>query len=499
MDTEKTILDLRANEAAEFLFSHASYVNFDLPQYIDFREILEKARQEAKTGVGKSALDRAKKVEDVNHNFITNKDGKFAWRRLEIVNPLLYAALVNLITSRDNWLLIKRRLLQLRTGSTVECMSMPVLPKDGRTQSATQVSAWLRNVEGESIKQAMDYDYIYVSDITDCYGSIYTHSISWALHTKELAKARRGYKDLLGNKIDHHIQTMRHGQTNGIPQGSVLMDFIAEIVLAYADELLSDALRANNILVGIRIIRYRDDYRIFTNDTRQGDKIMKLLNEVLILLGMRLNVAKTKSSSDIITSAVKQEKVFFMDKPLKKPLTYQEMRRELLLAYKYSNLYPNSSQISKRIKALRDRYNPSNDEDKLEMVSILTSLAVNNPVCIPTAMAFASRILESLSPEVIRDTLHKIKLRLNQMPNCGYLEVWLQRLTLKLDPTIPYSEKLCQRAAGQSVKLFSEEWTDEPTAKAILEKPPINARVIDGLDFVISDSEVDLFREAIPS
>jgi hypothetical protein len=38
---------------------------------------------------------------------------------------------------------------------------------------------------------------------------------------------------------------MRHGQTNGIPQGSVLMDFIAEMVLGYADTLITKKTERN--------------------------------------------------------------------------------------------------------------------------------------------------------------------------------------------------------------------------------------------------------------
>jgi hypothetical protein len=41
------------------------------------------------------------------------------------------------------------------------------------------------------------------------------------------------------------MQGMNYGQTNGIPQGSVLMDFIAEMVLGYIDECLSECLDEN--------------------------------------------------------------------------------------------------------------------------------------------------------------------------------------------------------------------------------------------------------------
>lgn len=57
---------------------------------------------------------------------------------------------------------------------------------------------------------------------------------------------------------------MRYGQTNGIPQGSALMDFIAEIVLVYCDEKLTKKLESLNI-TDYKILRYRDDYRVFSN------------------------------------------------------------------------------------------------------------------------------------------------------------------------------------------------------------------------------------------
>ena len=117
----------------------------------------------------------------------------------------------------------------------------------------------------------------------------------WALHTKSEAKKKENRTDLklIGNQIDKHIQDMRHGQTNGIPQGSVLMDFIAEMVLGYADLELSGEIET----VGISdylILRYRDDYRIFVNNPRDGEQIVKLLTEVTISLGLKLNPSKLK-------------------------------------------------------------------------------------------------------------------------------------------------------------------------------------------------------------
>jgi len=89
----------------------------------------------------------------------------------------------------------------------------------------------------------MDFDYVVHTDIVNCYGSIYTHSIPRALHGKEEAKKGRNNKNLLGNKIDKLMQDMNYGQTNGIPQGSVLSDFIAEIVMGCIDSKLSERIQ----------------------------------------------------------------------------------------------------------------------------------------------------------------------------------------------------------------------------------------------------------------
>src|SRR5690554_2819642 len=99
---------------------------------------------------------------------------------------------------------------------------------------------------------------------------------------------------------------MQHGQTNGIPQGSILMDFIAEIILAYADTRLSERLQSRP--KEYLILRYRDDYRIFANSPTDAEYIAQCLAETLVELGMRLNPNKTRASSDIITSSIKADK-----------------------------------------------------------------------------------------------------------------------------------------------------------------------------------------------
>lgn len=104
---------------------------------------------------------------------------------------------------------------------------------------------------------------------------------------------------------------MSFGQTNGIPQGSVLMDFIAEIVLGFGDYLLTLELDRLGI-TDYKIIRYRDDYRIFTNNPQLSSEIAKVLSEVLSKLNFKLNSAKTNSTDDVVLGSLKSDKVHWI-------------------------------------------------------------------------------------------------------------------------------------------------------------------------------------------
>ena len=116
--------------------------------------------------------------------------------------------------------MVLARFKDFATNEKLRCLSIPIVSLSDQSDKAELVSHWWHVVEQRSIELSLDYEYLIESDITDCYGAIYTHSIAWALHTKAEAKKteNRENKALLGNIIDSHIQDMRHGQTNGIPQ-----------------------------------------------------------------------------------------------------------------------------------------------------------------------------------------------------------------------------------------------------------------------------------------
>lgn len=497
----KNILSLNFEEARLFLLKHESYVNIDLPPYIKFGGLLDQISKilgrKNFTSIKKSNPDS---FEDVNYKLFHNKNGKYDWRRFELIHPFLYVSLVNEITKYNNWELIRKRFKQIESRSVVECMSLPVVSESNNSDKAEQISNWWEQIEQKSITLSLDYSYIYHTDIVDCYGSIYTHSIPWALHSKKVSKDNRKDKNFnkkyIGGMIDFHIQSMSNGQTNGIPQGSVLMDLIAEIVLSYADLCLSVRLKH----IGKKdfyILRYKDDYRIFVNNPQIADEIIKILTEVLIDLGLKLNSSKTACSNNIIQGSIKQDKLDWLvvGKHLK------TIQKRLLLIHQFALKNPNSGTlvkelqvISKKIRKKKDKI--KNKENIEVLISIVVDIALLNPRTYSISMAILSILFGLIDEKLIELMIDKIVNKFNSIPNTGHMQIWLQRAIIKLKiRKKDFCEPLCKLVGGKSIELWNNKWL-YPNNIKILQNISniIKQDVLNDLDTEIQDDEVLLFR-----
>jgi RNA-directed DNA polymerase len=500
----KIILDFSHADARRFLLKEESYYNFDLPKYFVFQKLLEQISQEIQEkplsdyygnyvdASGKKKPTRPCDYENVNHRFLNNKDGKFAWRPLQLVHPAIYVSLVHKISKEENWNVIVSRMEEFRSNSKIRCLSLPVESDDELSDRATTVSNWWHSVEQGSIELALKYQYVVHTDISDCYGSIYTHSIAWALHTRESAKNNRTDKNLIGNLIDSYIQNMSFGQTNGIPQGSVLMDFIAEIVLGYADLELSQKISGTSI-DDYEILRYRDDYRIFTNNPQDGNLILKLLTEILVDLGLKLNSQKTLASDHVIANSIKQDKLDW----IKSQKKIANLQGHLLFIHDFSCKHPNSGSLSKALDKFFDRIKrlENNRDDILVLISILVDIMFKNPRIYPTGAAILSKFLSLINSgdekiKILNAVISKFRL----LPNIGYLEIWIQRIVLKTGHEIDFKEPICKKLNDANVPLWNSDWLNNNKLKQLINNCSIVEReIIEEMDEVIEEKEVKLF------
>ncbi|PSS64116.1 hypothetical protein AYI85_21000 [Shewanella algae] len=128
--------------------------------------------------------------------------------------------------------------------------------------------------------------YVLNADISRFYHSIYTHSIPWALHTKEAAKADRSTA-LFGNTIDKIVRDAQDQQTMGIPIGPDSSLVIAESILTCIDNELSSYGISNGL-------RYIDDYQLGFQSIGDAENAITVLQELLSEYELALNPLKTE-------------------------------------------------------------------------------------------------------------------------------------------------------------------------------------------------------------
>ena len=488
----KSILELTAAEAQAFLLKPESYCSLDLPPYIRFDTLIEDVHKALK---GKKLSDLSSKPrdhDDVNYTILNNKDGKYAWRPFQLIHPALYVSLVHHLTTDANWQLVLDSFNNFSANSKIQCLSLPVISLSNEKDKAEQVSHWWHAVEQRSIELSLEYDYLIETDITDCYGAIYTHSIAWALHTKQKAKTKRTDKRLLGNIIDAHIQDMHHGQTNGVPQGSTLMDFIAEMVLGLADLELSEKIQGADI-DDYRILRYRDDYRVFVNNPQDGERIVKFLTEITIGLGLKLNPAKTKASNDVVRAAIKGDKLAWISRKH----TEKSLQKHLLIIHDHAVQFSNAGSL---VVALNDFHKricrvKALIEQPMPLIAIVVDIAYRNPRTYAICAAILSKLMSflKLADEKVA-VAEKINAKFAKIPNTGHMQIWIQRVTLPLSAELAYEEPICRLVAGKAVALWNTEWiSGKNLNNAIDVTKVIDREKIAALEPVIPVNEVELF------
>lgn len=149
------------------------------------------------------------------------------------------------------------------------------------------------------------FNHLFKFDISNCFNSIYTHSISWAVLGLDVVKENvSSSKNTFPGKFDIFIQNTNYGETNGILIGPEFSRIFAEIILQKIDITIEKKLKENNyfLKVDYEMYRYVDDYFLFCDDSVLKDEILKLLKHELKKYKLSINNSKTEEyNKPIIT------------------------------------------------------------------------------------------------------------------------------------------------------------------------------------------------------
>ncbi|HAE85320.1 MAG TPA: hypothetical protein DCG78_02270 [Anaerolineaceae bacterium] len=494
----KTIIDLSNEEAKVYFLKGSSYFNNDLPNYVSFEPILTNVLKildgnDIKIFQKRNPSD----FSDVNYSLITNKDGKFAWRPIELIHPVIYVSLVNLICEPTNWAIILQRLSEFESGP-IDCCSLPTVSTDQQKDVEETIKNWWQEIEQKSLKLSLEYSHILQTDVVDCYGSLYTHSIPWAIHGRDESKKKRADKSLLGNKIDSLIQAGRYGQTNGISQGSTLMDFIAELVLGFVDSQISQELKDKKI-EDFHILRYRDDYRIFGNSDETVEAILQVVSEKLRMVGMKLGTSKTQLSRNIVGGSIKPDKLAAIALSDLGEENAQTLQKQLLRLHSFGLQYPNSGALRRLLsiyyKNLSD--NKGKPKDLEVLLAIATDIGFVSPSTFPGIAGILSYLLSLAPPGQKNNLWDKVLKKMKHIPYNGFLEIWLQRIVVPKEINISFesAEAICRIVNGQSINLWENGWISNNDLKKALDTSNIVVKIASEVEEVVQYDEIALFNQ----
>ena len=552
------ITQMTNEEAREFFLKPSSYMTLNFPVYYSFDYLLKYGinllGMDTLDDKGEQLLQEKKysSLSDINYIFHLNKS-KESYRPIIIIHPLLYVDLVNLITKKNNWDYLINRYNQLDNISRkkIICESIPFSLKSKTKRPNYGFHFW-EYIEQESIKLSLEFKHILKLDISNFYSSIYTHIIPWAIHDESVAKNHRKDNNLLGNKIDRRYQYMNYGETVSIPQGNIVSDFMAEFLLRYIDSLLVTALEEKNI--EYKVLRYRDDYRIFTQN-KEDEQIIK--KELVTILGrhkLSINESKSKSSSDLIVDSMKEDKVYWIehDPLIKTEINLKNVskkrnsiiqtksynasiQKHLIIIKLFSDKFPNSGQLinailefENRIKKLKYDDFTKLGTDIITLIAIVFNIIDNNPKIIEVGVKLLSRLFSKIgndndkvnllynfyfnenveASKLFEQKLRIINIILNKVSTKStnhYLEIWLQRLVVTaISERSCYIEEYVRQSNDKMVllanaiirgdssytKLFNEAWIKEEYQ--IKWDEFINITKINSLKSIISESELKI-------
>ena len=558
--TTKNILTLNHEEAMDFFMKSEQYHGFELPEYFTFDEILRYVREKVGSTPYEECMQKGispESLSDVNLDILLNKDGRYAVRPIILANPFLYYFLVREVCCENNWQVIKDLFEKFNVPHITSC-AIPVIPNEKEPfHKATTINNWWNSMEQRSIEQSLEYRYMFVTDITNCYGSVNPQTFDWAFMLKGTS-CEKDDESVIAKNIQSYLRAFQQGRNIGIPQGSAIFDFVGEIVLGYSDLLLHEALlekakeyeEQGKSFPDYEIIRYRDDYRIFCSNRDVLEDISYTLQQVLERLNFRMNSQKTKISDSIVTDAVKADKLAYIyNTPIfnKKGVDFDSYEKHLLYILMFARQYPDSgsvkimlSDIDKRIeehlKSLEEKNNPKAEnwesvdlgEDakpaKSEGVfsglktykrpkyipggsiralsAICTQIALENVGCAHYALRVISRMIDSLKDMKEKQSIiNLVYNKLCNQPNSDYNQLWLQNMTYTQDKkngTSPYSLRLCQLVADKKVQpLWNNEWLNSELAKNLPYDSIVNKETLKNVTPVITFRETRAYNEQL--
>lgn len=150
-----------------------------------------------------------------------------------------------------------------------------------------RVFSMVPNTDAESLVRPGDR-FKAKADITNFYGSIYTHAIPWAIYGVEDAKSNQNDSQDWANRLDKAMSQGRRKETTGVAVGPGTSAIVGEILLNAVDKKLQ-----GDTTTG-KFVRFIDDYYFVGSSRDEAEEFVHHLRDILVPLKMAIHPGKTR-------------------------------------------------------------------------------------------------------------------------------------------------------------------------------------------------------------
>jgi reverse transcriptase-like protein len=354
-------------------------------------------------------------------------------RLLAIPNPFSYANLCNLIS--ENWEEIKKQLIENVKTQKIKISRIHIRKiKDKEHLFEMNYKNYEKDGNPEQ-KIMIGKQFCVEADISNCFPSIYSHSIPWSLVGRNTAKTNKDNHSLWYNKLDKVLRNTKNEETNGILIGPHVSNLISEILLTKVDKVLSEK--------DYQYIRNIDDYKCFVESNEEAEQFLLDLSSELKNYELHLNSKKTiisklplasvnqwvnRLSSFDVGNKLSEDKKIILD--FKRLRALLDLAIELMVAENNSAiLYYTFKVIStKHLDTKAYKYYIDYVHHLLLLYPYLTS-SIEEYVFVPFEV-------ESTRIKRIAKDLYKVGLEKRLYEACSFSVFWAVKYDFKLDCSV---------------------------------------------------------------
>lgn len=169
------------------------------------------------------------------------------------------------------------------------------------------------------------------------------------------------------------------------------------------------------------------------------------------------------------------------------------IQKHLLLIYELAKKFPNTGSVAVALTEFYSRIKKEKiGKDYVQLVSIVVNIMVLSPKSIVQEVAVLSEIFNKLPkeeiskvPSIVNKTLKKF----DNIPNTGYVEIWLQRLSIAVGKENTFSERICNKILNPEINIWNSEWLKSGWS----ENNIIDKKELNNITLSVPREEVELF------